>query len=411
MAASATAVLPIENPPRMKSAAWLPKVALPAGLVLIAVAAIIAVAGSEGWARFWFAYIFGFMFVLSFAIGALFFTAIQHLVRAGWSVVIRRFAELIATMVIPLFVLWLPIAGAAIFGDGVPYEWTNDAKVAESELLQHKAPYLNTPFFILRGLFYFGFWAFAANYYLKKSRRQDETGDKNITITLEKRSAVIIPLLALTATFAAIDWMMTLAPTWYSTIYGVYFFAASQVAFFAIASIWAVRVHRRKAWRNVITVEHLHDLGKLLFGFNCFWAYIAFSQYLLIWYANIPEETEFYQPRYHEGWQWVSVFLVAGHFVIPFLGLLSRHVKRNPMGLLFWAVWLLVMTVVDFYWLVMPFLSSERYGLPAFSLIDPLMLLGFVCIGLGLARYCIGDTPLLAHRDPRLPESVAFHNI
>ena len=412
MAHAATVSLPIDNPPTMRKAAWLPKVGVPIGVVLVAVAAVIAAAtGEGGWDRFWHAYIFGFMFVLSFAIGALFFVAIQHLVRAGWSVVVRRFAELLAMMVVPLFVAWLPIAGAALFGDGTPYPWTNDEAMATNELYQHKAPYLNKPFFLIRGLAYFGFWAFAANYYLKKSRQQDETGDKGITITLEKRSAVIIPLLALTATFAAIDWMMTLAPTWYSTIYGVYFFAASQVAFYAAAAIWAVRVHRKKAWRGIITKEHLHDLGKLLFGFNCFWAYIAFSQYLLIWYANIPEETEFYQPRYNDGWQWFSVFLIAGHFIIPFLGLLSRHVKRNPMGLLFWAFWLIVMTAADFYWLVMPFLSHGGDGLPAFSLMDPIMLAGFVLIGLGLARFAIGDKPMLPYKDPRLEESLAFHNI
>ena len=412
MAATATIDLPIQNPPRMKSVEWLPKVALPAGAVLVGVAAIIA-AINGSWDQFWHAYIFAFMFVLAFPIGALFFVAIQHLVRAGWSVVVRRFAELIATMVVPMFVLWLPIAGAAIFGDGTPFPWTDAERVAESELLKHKTPYLNVPFFVIRGLIYFGVWAAASTYYLKKSRRQDETGDRNISITLEKRSAVIIPLLALTATFAAIDWMMTLAPTWYSTIYGVYFFAASQVAFFALAAIWAVRVHRRKAWRGIITKEHLHDLGKLLFGFNCFWAYIAFSQYLLIWYANIPEETEWYQPRYHDFWKYLSVFLIAGHFVIPFLGLLSRHVKRNPTMLLAWAAWLIVMSVVDFYWLVMPLmnLGDEAAGPPTFSLIDPIMLLGFIAIGLGLARARIGDEPMLAYNDPRLPESIAFHNV
>ena len=409
MATATASVLPIEAPPKAKSAAWLPKVALPAGLVLVVVGAIIA-AATGSWNRFWHAYIFGFMFVLSFAIGALFFVAIQHLVRAGWSVVIRRFAEHLATLVMPLFVLWLPLAAAAIFGDGTPYPWTDSTPdPAMVPILEHKAPYLNIPFFLVRGLFYFGFWAWAAHYYLKQSQRQDETGDKQITITLEKRSAVIIPLLALTATFAAIDWMMTLAPTWYSTIYGVYFFAASQVAFFSVAAIWGVKVHKRKAWRGIITKEHLHDIGKLLFGFNCFWAYIAFSQYLLIWYANIPEETEFYQPRYHEGWQWVSVFLIAGHFVIPFLGLLSRHVKRNPTALMAWAVWMIFITAVDFYFLVMPFIS--HHGGPAFSLLDPLMLLGLALLGLGLARWRIGEKPMLAYRDPRLEESVAFHNI
>ena len=412
MAATASVALPIETPPRMTRAAWLPKLGLPAGAALVAVAAIIAAAsGGEMWDRFWHAYIFSFMFVLAFAIGALFFVAIQHLVRAGWSVVVRRFAELLATMVLPLFVLWLPIAAAVLFGDGTPYPWTDAELVSSLEVLQHKEPFLNKPFFLLRGLFYFAFWGGASLWYLKTSKKQDETGDRELTITMEKRSAVVIPLLALTATFAAIDWMMTLAPTWYSTIYGVYFFAASQVAFFAAASVWAVCIHKKKQWKGIITKEHLHDLGKLLFGFNCFWAYIAFSQYLLIWYANIPEETEFFQPRYHHGWQWVSVLLIAGHFAIPFLGLMSRHVKRNPMGLLFWAVWLLVFTAIDFYWLVMPFLSHEHEGIPTFSAIDVLMLGGFLLLGLGIARLRIGDEPMLAYGDPRLPESVAFHNI
>ena len=408
------------QPPVLRDGSALPKIGLIAGAALVGVALLIALATGGGMRSFWFAYLYGFMVVLSLAIGSLFFVGIQHLTRAGWSVVVRRLAEIGAQLVKPLAVAFIPIWLTVLFGSSTPYPWVNvpDAIAAghlaegTESLIAGKGWFLNKWRWLLSAVFYFAAWIGIASYFLNKSRRQDETGDPQITLKLEKRSAPFLILLALTSTFAAVDWVMTLAPTWYSTIYGVYFFAASTVCFYAVASIVSVLLWKRGVFNGVTSIEHFHDLGKLLFGFNCFWSYIAFSQYLLIWYANIPEEVEFYTPRYHNGWGWVSVALVAGHFIIPFFGLLSRHVKRNPLGLMFWAVWLLLIHLVDMFWLIMPF--RDHHAGPLHSAgevaITALCLVGFLALGVGLLRGLAGGVPLVPLRDPRLPESQHFHN-
>ena len=389
--------------------------------MLVGVAALIGLA-TGNMRGFWYAYLYGFIVALSLAIGSLFFVGIQHLTRAGWSVVVRRLAEIGAQLVKPLAVAFLPIWLTVLFGSVVLYPWVDPAEaIAEGHLAAgteelvtsgFKGLWLTPTFWLVRAAVYFAVWIGVATLFLSKSRRQDETGDPQITLKLEKYSAVCLILLALTATFAAVDWIMSLAPTWYSTIYGVYFFAASTVCFYATASIVSIILWKRGLFKGVTTVEHFHDLGKLLFGFNCFWSYIAFSQYLLIWYANIPEEVEFYTPRYHNGWGWVSVALVAGHFVIPFFGLLSRHVKRNPLGLMFWAVWLIGIHLVDMYWLVMPF--RDHHAGPFYSVggaaITLLCLVGFLALTVGLLRGIASGVSLVPTRDPRLAESLHFHN-
>jgi hypothetical protein len=192
-----------------------------------------------------------------------------------------------------------------------------------------KAPFLNVPFFLIRAALYFACWSFIALLYYRLSRGQDATGDPAVSARLRRLAGPAIIVLALTQTFASIDWIMSLTPHWYSTIFGVYFFAGSFVGFIALLSVVAVAMRRAGLLDTVISAEHLHDLGKFLFAFTAFWAYIAFSQFFLIWYANLPEETIWYKARMEGSWMTVSLLLMVGHFAVPFFYLMGRAVKRS----------------------------------------------------------------------------------
>ena len=213
---------------------------------------------------------------------------------------------------------------------------------------------------------------------------------------------------AATVNFATFDWLMSLDPHWFSTIFGIYFFAGAVVAVFATLTLVSALLQRFGYLDRAITVEHYHDLGKLLFGFMFFWAYIAFSQFLLIWYANIPEETVWYLHRQQHGWQYVGILLIAGHFLLPFFGLMSRSARRNQSVLVFWSVFLLAMHWVDLYWLVIPTVSPERVSLGAMEL---LTLLGIGAIWVGAFAGKLEGTALVPTGDPHLGESLAFHNV
>jgi len=316
--------------------------------------------------------------------------------------------------VIPLSVLVLPIVLITLMGNDTLYQWANTETVAEDHLLHAKSPYLNTGFFALRYLIYFGSWIFLARYFLGKSVAQDETGDPELTLLMERRSGPAILLYAFTLSFAAIDFIMSLNAHWFSTIFGIYYFAAGLVGFFSFLAISLVFLRSKGLLQEPVTVEHLHDVGKLLFAFNCFWAYIAISQYLLIWYANIPEETVFFLDRQSNGWGVVSLILVIGHFAIPFVFFMSRWMKRNPKALCFWAVYLLIMNWVDIFWLVMPNMASHGES----SAISFGMILINVCCTIGVGGIFVagilkfaGEKSLMPVRDPRLEESLEFHNI
>jgi len=353
--------------------------------------------------RLCYAYLVNYCYFLSLSLGALFFVILQHLVRAGWSVAVRRLAEILAANLPLMAVLVLPV----LFGTSVLYDWTHASGSAHAELLEAKRPYLNLPFFLVRIAAYFAIWTWLARVLFRGSVEQDATGEVDITLRLARFSGLAVVLFALTITFAAFDLIMSLTPEWFSTIFGVYYFAGSMVGFVAVLTLLAMLLQARGLLGRAITIEHYHDLGKLLFGFVFFWGYIAFSQYLLIWYANIPEETGWYLVRQSGAWVWVSLLLLFGHFVLPFLGLLSRRVKRRRPTLAFWAAWALVMHWIDVYWLIMPTHSPERLslGLPEIGC--------FVGIGglfvAGFARMA-GRSALIPVKDPRLIESLEFEN-
>lgn len=379
------------------------------GLTGLAVAFLASLLSKNGQVHLAYSYLIALAYVVSISLGALFFVAVQHVTRAGWSVTVRRLAEILAMGLIPVAPLFLPLVLLVLMGSTTPFVWANAKFLAEHPLIQAKTPYLNSIFFVIRNVIYFAFWAWLARRFLTLSRRQDVTGDPAISNQLEATAAPSLLVFALTLTFFAFDWLMSLQPEWFSTIFGVYYFAGGVMAFFATVSLVVIQFQASGRMQGLVTVEHRHDLGKFLFGFVCFWAYMAISQYLLIWYANIPEETEWFGIRQNNGWEYVSLILIFGHFVLPFLGLMSRHVKRNVGLLRFWTVWLLVMHWVDLYWLVMPALYRETG--PSFGVVDIGCMVGVIGLWLAGIQRMAGDAPLVPLRDPRMHESLAFHNI
>jgi hypothetical protein len=405
----------LENIELPKSWSALPL--LTGGIILLAAGAFLSLfsgagegSGDKSVRFFMHSYLANFMFVMTIALGALFFILIQFVSRAGWSTSIRRIAELIMTTIPFLALFFLPIL-AILFADyNVPYEW-NVPKDGLPSVVKAKIDvgYLTREWFTIRAALYFGLWIAIAFYFFSHSRKQDETGDVEHSLKRQKWSGPSIVIFAFTVSFAAFDWVMSIDADWYSTIFGVYVFAAGMMAFFATMIIISMSLQKAGKLRSFISVEHFHDMGKFMFGFIMFWSYIAFSQLLLYWYANIPEETEWYRVRINPeyGWQYIAYALIPLHFAIPFLGTISRHVRRHRLGLTFWAVWVIVV-----HWLDMTFLVMPNSG-PA-SLVP---LAGHFLGGVGMFSVFLSfflmrasNVPLVPMKDPRLPEALTYAN-
>jgi hypothetical protein len=366
-------------------------------------AAICAIAGAANPKQFLFSWLVSFVFFLSLALGALFFVLIQYASQGGWGIVLRRIGETTFATIPVLAALFVPL----LLGLHDLYSWAAPGAAEHDALLRWKAPYLNGPFFLVRAAFYFGCWSFMALLYYRGSRRQDATGDPAVTARLRRFAGPSIIVLALTQTFASVDWIMSLTPHWYSTIFGVYFFAGSFVGFIALLSVVVVAMRGAGLLNTVISAEHLQDVGKFLFAFTAFWAYIAFSQFLLIWYANLPEETIWYKARLVGSWRTVSIFLMAGHFGVPFFYLMGRAVKRRGSTLALGGAWLLAMHYMDLYWQIMPTLHPEG-ALP--SVLDLAALLAVGGCFVAAAGWLMRRQALVPLHDPRLAESLAFEN-
>jgi hypothetical protein len=381
-----------------------------AGLVSLGVAVGLAQVTDDGAARFFRAYLVNFTFFLSLALGAVFFILVTHLTRAGWSIALRRIAEAFAFNVFTLF----PLALVILFGIHELYEWSHHDVVQNDPLLLGKAGYLNTTFFVIRVLIYFAIWGATAWYFIQRSLEQDQNRDPRLTQGMERRAAPAVAIFALSLTFAAFDFLMSLYPHWYSTIWGVYYFAGAVVGFVSLLALMLWALQRAGRLTHEVTFEHYHDVGKLMFAFVVFWAYIAFSQFMLIWYANIPEETTWYLERQTGDWAGVSLLLLFGHFILPFLFLVSRHPKRRTGVLAGAAVWLLLMHWLDLYWIVMPqispgklaFFTPDIRGL----LLDITCFVGIGGVFFGVALFRLARHRLIPVGDPRLEESLMFEN-
>jgi hypothetical protein len=356
--------------------------------------------------RFAFSYLTGFLFILSIGLGALFFVLIQHLTKAGWSVAARRHMEWLSSILLVAPVLFVPVA---LFSHDLFHHWMSE-HAQHDPIIHAKAGYLNSTFFFVRAGVFLGLWAFLAFWFSKTSQEQDGSGKRELSESMQNAAAPSVLGFGLSTTFAAFDWVMSLDPHWYSTIFGVYFFAGCALSSLATLSLITIQLQSRGLLSRVSTVEHQHDIGKLLFGFVVFWAYIAFSQFLLIWYANIPEETVWYKHRFEGSWGSVSWLLLFGHFVIPFLWLLSRTAKRIRVVLGAGAAWLLFMHYVDLYWLVMPTMEELHHGAHP-SWIDLAGLLGPVGVGLAVVAARASGSTLYPVKDPRLAEALRVENL
>ena len=359
--------------------------------------------------RFAFGYLWGFTFVWSVALGSLFFVGLHHITHAVWSVVVRRVAEGFAAAMPVVAVLLLPLFVFALFSKafGV-YPWSNPDIVRGNHALEAKAPYLNVPFFAVRGLAFVTIWALFARYFVGRSLQQDDgqLGEEGMH-RMRAWSRLFMPVFALTVTFASFDWLMSLDPLWFSTIFGVYLFsgmAATGLAVITIAVIWLRAAGLLGS--GVVRAEHLYNLGALLFTFTCFWAYIAFSQFMLIWYANLPEETVYFVHRTRPGWLEVSVALALLRFAAPFFLLLSRPAKMDPRRLVIVSVLILIGQWLDLYWMIMPQLHVGAPRLGWQELGPPLLLSGILLYS--VVRF-LSRQRLVAVGDPLYQKSVEFH--
>jgi hypothetical protein len=321
-----------------------------------------------------FVHVVNFLFLTSIGIGALFLIALEYIAGAVWSVPMRRVNEFLAAL-IPLAAL---MAVPLFFHLNNLYPWVNTDAVAHDTVLKMKEPYLNINFFTIRFVVIFGMWILFYYLFTRNSQRQDIDKKQNHTRFNIGLAAAFMPIFAIGLTLIAIDWAMSLEPHWYSTIYGVYYFSGTVLAGVSAATYIIVKLYEQ-GYLPQLRRDHFYSLGTLMFVFVNFWAYIAFSQFLLIWYANLPEETTWFIARWKNGWEYISVLLIVVHFAVPYFMLLSQDSKMDLKRLKFMSVWLLFAHLLDLYWLVMPSFSVS----PVLSWMEisfPLLIMGFVCV-------------------------------
>ncbi len=366
---------------------------------------------------FWYSYLTAWVFCLSLSLGALFFVMFQHLPRAKWVTAVRRFPELLMANFWLLLLLGLPIF---LFGMHDLYHWTHEDLYDPlsphfDAVLAGKRGYLNLPFFYARIALYFFVWITVSTKLYRYSVRQDTEPREDVGADLRRVSAWGVPLVALTTAFAGFDLVMSLDPHWFSTMFGVYFFAGGFLASIAAVTLMALAYRSAGMLRAEVNDEHYHDLGKYLFAFTVFWTYIAFSQYMLIWYGNLPEETVWFEHRLSHGWKAVSYALLWFHFILPFFILIPRFTKRVLPVLAFMAGWTLVMHWIDLWWLIRPSLyvatENELYQHAAFAWTDFALLLGIGGLYIGATLWRAARHSVTPYNDPYFAFSLRFQNV
>lgn len=367
--------------------------------------------------RFWHAYLLAVSYGASLSIGGLFFVLAHHLTGGRWGTSLRRLAELVAGTMIISAALFLPILGNIALESDSLYEWNNPAHVEGDSVLEAKAAYLDPTWFIIRTVGYFVLWCTIAWYFVQGSLKQDETGEVAPLRRLSKWSGPSMVLFCLTLNFAAFDWLMSLAPHWFSTMFGVYFFTGSFVGFLSLLMLMALFLQSQGVLSQSITVDNRHDVAKLMYAFIIFWGYIAFSQFMLIWYANVPEETEWFSVRQVGetsmfGMPTAMNWLFILHLFVPFLGFMSATLRRNKAVMGFWAGYLLVIHWLDLVFIVMPGTNGYEDYAP-FEMIGPFEIictLGVIAVLVGAIMRGAEGKWLLPVRDPRLKQSMTYHN-
>jgi hypothetical protein len=362
-------------------------------------------------AQFYHSYLFGYVFALDIALGALFWVLIHHVSDAGWSVGLRRVFENMNRALVPLAVLFVPVLIGTFTGNlHAWYGFVHGPEPTDEHLnrLWHvKHTYFATPFLLARLAIYFGVWLTYSIAMRRWSARQDALGGAALARRMQWWAPSGVVLLGLTSTFFAFDILMSLQYSWFSTIFGVYFWVGGIRGSLATCVLIVLALRAAGYLRNTITMEHVHDLAKLMFGFTVFWAYIGFAQYFLIWYGNMPEETQFYLLRRNGRWYELSLLLPVLYFVVPFFMLLPRAHKRSPRWMAVIAAWILVMHAYDLYWQIMPVLHRDTVHLHWLDFASPVFMFGVL-----IASTCWGflRLPLIPIRDVRLNEALGYEN-
>jgi hypothetical protein len=352
--------------------------------------------------QFFFSYLTSFTFFTTFALSALFMVMIHHITRSSWGTVIRRIPETFSSYIWIWAIFFIPV----LLGMGTLYSWTDPSYVAGDPIMEGKIPYLNEPFFIIRQILYFGVWGWLGYRLHKASVEMDLTKDWGLTTLMRKISAPGILIFALTIAFASFDWLMSLDAHWFSTMFGVYFFSMSFQAFFPMLFLLILWMQSRGILENTITKAHIYDLGAWFFAFTVFYAYIAFSQFLLIYYANIPEATLWYYHRLEGSWAFISYSLIIGRFVLPFIVLLNRDSKHSRKLLIFTSVVVLFMHFTELYWIAMPIM--DHHGI-SISWMDVTTIFGLGGIFFGLFFRKLKQHNLVPVNDPKLADSLGKH--
>ena len=368
--------------------------AMTVGVVALALSAIGAFL-SPG--QFFQSYLFGYVFWIGITLGCLAISLLHHLTGGRWGAVVRRLLEA-ATKTLPVMAIpFLPI----LAGMTHLYHWTDVSAVEADEVLKQKAPYLNIPFFIVRTVIYFLVWILLAYLLNKWSKQEDEKSDPGLQTRFQVIGGVGLLLYGLTMSFASVDWMMSLEPHWFSTLYGLLIISGQVLGALAFVIAVAALLLNYKPLSEVISPLQFHDLGKLLLAFVMVWAYLAFSQFLIIWSGNLPEEIPWYIHRLQKGWQGVGLILIVFHFALPFLILLSKSTKRNPRILAIIAIGVLLMRLVDLFWLIAPEFHQEGFGV---HILDFLLPVGIGGVWMTYYLRKLKDLPLIPVNDPNLKE-------
>jgi hypothetical protein len=373
-----------------------------------------------------FSYLMAFVFWHTLAFGALIHLMIQHAINASWAIVVRRIAEAAASTFPILLVLFLPL----IAGIHDLYPWVEPPLTLPNEperlaRILHRRAYLNVTFFYLRAAAYFAIWI-AISWLLQRwtlrqvalvrAEEGADAGEEARAARLEKRRALAhwqrvlsslgLPLMSFVITFAAIDWVMSLEPEWFSTIFGVYYFTGAALAFVALLTLFSILLQRQGYLTGLVTTAHYHALGKLMLVFVVFWGYVAFVQLLLIWIADLPREVEWFVLRSHGSWAIGAAFLIFGHFGVSFFALLSWRLKRRLWSLAAVSAWVVVMHFIDVYWLVVPALHREGV-VPHWLDLAALFGIGGVVVAYGVWRF--RGNVVAPVGDPRYPASLEFY--
>jgi hypothetical protein len=416
------------------------KIGLAIALVFMALSLVFGWREGDNWKRFLYAYVVGWSFIFSICVGVFWLILLHHLVRGRWATAVRRIAEAM-TMAFPIvfasgLVFVLPVA----FGYQDLYYWAHpDAALCLEKtgnvcheylnpMLVHKLGWMSGGFFLVRYIGYGVLYIAMAAYFAKKSRQQDETGDPKLSEHMRIASGPAMIVYSLITCFAAFDILMSMAPQWYSTIYGVNFWGSACVGGFSALALMVLGIQRTGRLTHSVNPEHYHDIGKWMFAFTFFWAYTAFSQFMLQWYGNMPEETVWYKYRLFGEWQWVSIAMLVGFWAFPFVFLMSRWTKRIVPSLVFFAVWQLVFHWLDLYWNVMPSydwlpsfhdkakiitgpltgnIALHHVGFSPVDITVWIALIGVLLAGFG--RNLTGN--LIPVKDPTLGMSLAHENL